>query len=36
MELSRMLKVIDYVHNSDIRLDTPLTVREDNTIRDAI
>lgn len=36
MELDRMLNIINYVHNADLRLDTPLTVREDNTIRDAI
>ncbi|MDP2090643.1 MAG: GuaB1 family IMP dehydrogenase-related protein [Candidatus Gracilibacteria bacterium] len=36
MELDRMLNIINYVHNADLRLDTPLTVNENNNIRDAI
>ncbi len=36
MELDRMLNIIDYVHNADLRLDTPLTVTKKNTIRDAL
>ncbi|MDD2870828.1 MAG: GuaB1 family IMP dehydrogenase-related protein [Candidatus Gracilibacteria bacterium] len=36
MEVDRMLNIINYVHSSDLRLDTPLTVNENNNIRDAI
>lgn len=36
MELDRMLSIIDYVHNADLRVDTPLTVNKNNTIRDAL
>ncbi len=36
MELDRMLNIINYVHSADLRLDTPLTVNENNNIRDAI
>lgn len=36
MEVDRMLNIINYVHISDLRLDTPLTVNENNNIRDAI
>ncbi len=36
MDLQRMLDVIEYVHNADLRLDTPLTVYEDDNIRDAL
>lgn len=35
MHISRMKKIIDYVHSVDLRLDTPLTVTKNNTIRDA-
>ena len=35
MELDRMLKIIDYVHRADLRLDTPLTLTGEDTIRDA-
>lgn len=36
MDLQKMLKVIDYIHRSDIRLDEPLTVIWNDTIRDAL
>lgn len=36
MSLEKTLKVIDSVHNSDIRLDEPLTLTEEDTIRDAL
>lgn len=36
MSPERMLKVIDYVHNVDLRLDTPLIVNKKNTVRDAL
>jgi len=36
MVLDRMLNIIDYVHSADLRLDTSLTVKKNNTIRDAL
>jgi hypothetical protein len=36
MELDRMLSIVEYVHNADLRVDTPLTVNKNNTIRDAL
>ncbi len=35
MPLEKMLEVISYVHNADLKLDTPLTVKASDTIRTA-
>ena len=36
MSLDKMLEIIKFIHNADIRLDTPLTVKENNNVRDAL
>ena len=36
MPIEKMKEIINFIHNADINLDTPLTVKEDDKVRDAL